>query len=206
MTQSIVVQQPVVASGLILLLHGVGANARGMQEIGEYLAHEFPDSAVIAVNSPDPCDLGSGFQWFSVQGVTEANRPARIAATMGRFEQMIQYWQQQTQVDASQTTLIGFSQGAIMALESAKQQTTALAGRIVSLSGRFAALPQTLVHPPRFLFLHGQQDPVIDVQYAHQAVTCLQQQSVTVESCYYPGMGHQVSAAELSDLVTWLSR
>ncbi len=44
-----------------------------------------PPAWVVSVRSPDPCDQGSGWQWFSVRGVTENSRPARIAEAMPVF-------------------------------------------------------------------------------------------------------------------------
>ena len=35
--------------------------------------------------TPRPADLGGGWQWFSVRGVTEDSRPARIAEAMPSF-------------------------------------------------------------------------------------------------------------------------
>ncbi|WP_459176284.1 esterase [Ewingella americana] len=161
--ESIVVQQPETAADrLILLFHGVGDNPVSMAEIGKFFAHAFPHALVVSIGSPDVCDFGRGFQWFSVQGVTEKNRQSRIDAAMPLFISTVREWQKSSGVTAPNTVLVGFSQGTIMALESTKVEA-GLAGRIVAFSGRFGNLPETPIDAGTLIhFIHGEQDPVIN--------------------------------------------
>ncbi|ODV04291.1 MAG: phospholipase, partial [Rubrivivax sp. SCN 70-15] len=138
-THDLIVQQPAAARQLVLLFHGVGSNARDLLPLGEALSPHLPDALIVSVQAPEAA--GRGWQWFSVQGITEADRPARVAAAMPGFVQTVQRWQDQAGVSTAQTTLIGFSQGAIMSLEST-QLDAPPASRVVALSGRFAQPPR----------------------------------------------------------------
>ena len=73
------------ASQLLLLFHGVGSSAEDLRPLGQALAALRPNDFIVSVRSPDTGDFGQGWQWFSVQGVTESNRPQRGAAAMPRF-------------------------------------------------------------------------------------------------------------------------
>ena len=128
------------ARQLVLLFHGVGASPEGFEPLGPALARD--DRWLVAVRAPFESGFGAGWQWFPVQGVTEANRAERIAAVMPRFADTVRRWQAHTGLGAAQTVLAGFSQGAIMSLEST-QAGEPLATRVVALSGRFAVPPQT---------------------------------------------------------------
>ena len=44
------------------------------------------------LRSPLRSEFGAGWQWFPVQGVTEQNRPARVAAAMPAFLAQVQAW------------------------------------------------------------------------------------------------------------------
>ena len=151
METSIVVQRPVVTTTtknkLVLIFHGVGSSATDMLPLGRSIASFHPDAWVVSINSPDPCEHGSGWQWFSVQGITEANRPSRVVAAMPRFQETIKHWQGISGADATCTWLIGFSQGAIMALEST-QQPQGNSSRVVAIAGRFGSL-LVCRHPAR---------------------------------------------------------
>lgn len=179
------------AARLILLFHGVGSRPEDLVPLGRLLAEADPSAWVVSVRSPEPSDLGSGWQWFSVRGVTEDSRPARIAASMPSFVRCVRDWQARAGVDATATTLIGFSQGAIMALESTQLPET-LAARVISLAGRFASPPRvapehTLVH-----LLHGEQDPVIDPRYSLIAAETMQALGAAVTVELFPNLGHGV--------------
>jgi phospholipase/carboxylesterase len=201
-SQQIVVQQPQGKSQqLILLFHGVGDNPASMAEVGRYLAQTFSDSWIVSIGSPYDCDLGRGYQWFSVQGVTEHNRSARIEEVLPLFEQRVQYWQQQSGVDAAHTVLIGFSQGAIMSLEACVRQPD-LAGVVVSLSGRLARLPDALAaQGPQLHFIHGDSDPVIDVDNACQAASYFQAQGWRCSLDIITQHGHGINQQVLTDVI-----
>lgn len=116
-----VVQRPdKPAKQLLLLFHGVGDNAANMGQIGSWFAPLFPDAMIISVGGVEPCGP-NGRQWFSVQGVTEENRQARIDAIMPTFIETVRYWQQESGVGAEATALIGFSQGRLCPLRASKR-------------------------------------------------------------------------------------
>jgi phospholipase/carboxylesterase len=203
--EGIVVQAPARAGALFLLFHGVGSSPQDLVPLGTRIAREFPEAAVVSVPGPDRSDLGAGLQWFSVVGVTEQTRPQRVAATLDRFVETVRHWQQHTGVDAAGTTLIGFSQGSIMALAAATV-TPPPAARVVSLSGRFSELPGAAPAGVRLHFLHGDHDPVIPVAHAQQAVRHLQAQGASVTLDILPGLGHGVNRAAEDLLVQRLQQ
>lgn len=189
------------ARQLVLLFHGVGASPEGFAALGPTLARE--DRWVVAVRSPFTSDLGSGWQWFSVQGVTEVNRVDRVADAMPLFVQAVQRWQAHTGLGAAQTALAGFSQGAIMALE-AMQSGEPPAARVVALSGRFAGLPRHAAPGVVWRFIHGGQDPVIDAAHSAQAAGQLQSLGADAQAEVLPGLGHGIDARALARLVAAL--
>lgn len=116
-----VVQSPAQpAQQLLLLFHGVGDNPVAMGEIGSWFAPLFPDALVVSIGGVEPSGPASGRQWFSVQGVTEENRRARIDAIMPVFIETVRYWQKQSGVGANATALIGFSQGRLWRWRASK--------------------------------------------------------------------------------------
>lgn len=200
MSQALIVQRPAGPSPqLILLFHGVGGTPEAMLPLAQRMAAEWPEAFVVCVQAPLPSDLGQGFQWFSVQGITDDNRPARVAEAMPLFVETIAHWQRESGVGPEGTALVGFSQGAIMALESTAQPQL-LAGRIVALSGRYARAPhqppaQTTLH-----LVHGKEDPVIHYGQTVMAAKQLVAQGADLTADVLPFLGHTISA-EVQELV-----
>lgn len=197
---SIVIQQPGEQAGqLILLFHGVGARPESMAWLGGRLATEFPKAMVVSVAAPTRSDIALGFQWFSVVDVTEENRPARIAEVMPSFAACVAYWQAQAGVTAAATALIGFSQGAVMALESTRLEAP-LASRVVAICGRFAALPDAAPADVAVHMLHGKADTVIPYSHTVNAAHRLRDLGCDVTADVLPFIGHEIHP-ELAELV-----
>jgi len=198
-TGDIVLHRPTApARQLVLLFHGVGASPEGFQALAPALARD--DRWVVAVRSPFASDLGAGWQWFSVQGVTEANRSERIAAALPRFAEAVQRWQAHTGLSSAQTVLAGFSQGAIMSLEST-QVGDPLAARVVALSGRFAVPPRMAPPGVVWRFIHGAQDAVIPSRFSTDAAAQLQALGADTQVHILPGLGHGIDQRALGLLV-----
>lgn len=196
--QDLIVQRPAKPSQLLLLFHGVGSSARDLAPLGEALAPHLPGATIVSVQAPEAA--GRGWQWFSVQGVTEANRPARVAAAMPGFVQAVTQRQQAYGVGVAATTLIGFSQGAIMALEST-QLDTPPAARVIALSGRFARPPRTAQASVHTHLMHGDVDAVMPVQGAVDALTQLQALGAVATLDRFPGLGHGIDQRVLDAIV-----
>jgi phospholipase/carboxylesterase len=194
MQDAVIIQRPSsprpAPAELVLLFHGVGSDAENLRPLGEALAGTLNHAWIVSVRSPDASELG-GWQWFSVQGITEANRPARVAATMPRLVETIGHWQREAGVDAAATTLIGFSQGAIMALESTQLQLPP-ADRVAAIAGRFAQSPRIAPTHARIHLLHGEQDRVMPFALAAEAAERLQALGANLTLDRFVGLGHGI--------------
>jgi phospholipase/carboxylesterase len=178
----------------IIFLHGVGSSGAAMRPLAEALgvtatAH-FPDGS-------DPFDMGPGRQWFSVRGISEENRPARIAVAMPGFRGMIESFG-----DPKDSVLIGFSQGAIMALHAVADGLPVKA--VFALSGRVAGPVPTRTNWPPITLLHGKADPVIPSQMAKATEAWLCAAGATPSLQIFDGLAHGVDNRVISGLVEQL--
>ena len=197
-TQDLIVQRPAKPNPLALLFHGVGSNARDLAPLGEVLASHLPDAAVVSVQAPE--GSGRGWQWFSVQGITEANRPARVVAAMPGFVRALMQWQRACAVGPARTTLIGFSQGAIMALEST-QVDHPPAACVFALSSRFAQAPRIARASVRTHLMHGDADAVMPVRGAIDALAQLEGLGAVATLDRFPGLGHGIDQRVVDAIV-----
>lgn len=186
-----IVQQPEnAAKQLLLFFHGVGDNPANMANIASWFVPLFPEALIVSVGGVEPCGP-TGRQWFSVQGVTEENRQARIDAIMPVFIETVRYWQQQSGVGPQATALVGFSQGSIMSLESLKAQPD-LASRVIAFNGRYATLPKKASAAATVHLIHGGEDRVIDLAHAVAAQEALLQAGGDVTLDIVEDLGHVI--------------
>ncbi|WP_025140460.1 esterase [Achromobacter sp. DH1f] len=154
---------------LFILLHGVGGSPDNLLPLAEAVRAAFPAAAVLIPEGFEPFDGGgTGRQWFSVRGVSEENRPERVAQAMPPLEAYVRQAQARFGLLQSDTALAGFSQGAIMALELV-QAHDGMAGRVIAFSGRYAQLPKAAPQYTTLHLLHGADDPVMHVSHIQAA-------------------------------------
>ncbi len=193
MSDSIIIQRPDGQAGqLFLLFHGSGSSARDMEPVGAWLANEFPIAFIVSVNAPLRADIGLGYQWFSVAGINESERKARVKAAMPQFLDTIKHWRIESGVAPAATAIIGFSQGAIMALETSSLEEH-IAGRLVAIAGRFAGLPPHARSDTTLHLIHGKQDPVIPYQLTIEAAEHIIDLGGDITADIIPFIGHEIN-------------
>ena len=143
-------QGPADATTRLVVLHGWGADADDLLDLGEMLAGEA--AQVLALRAPQPHPGGFGRQWYDLQtpnwpGLAEARQDLRQ-----RLEELA------SQMPLSQTVLLGFSQGAAMALDAASDMP--LAG-LIACSGYPHPEWEPQAPQAEILLTHGEQDPVV---------------------------------------------
>lgn len=198
LNKSIVVAQPEAAAQLVLLFHGAGGTPDDMLPLGKRLAATYPQACVVSVCAPQLCSLG-GYQWFSLDGLTDENRLERVDAARPAFLSTVWHWQKLTGLDAQRTALIGFSQGAIMALEST-HETPLPAARVAALGGRFVRLPEPVTDAVTYYLLHGKGDPVVPYGYTVTAAEYLVARDGDVVADVLPFVDHAITP-EVIDLL-----
>ena len=177
---------------LLLLLHGVGADGRSMAPLAQALRAEFPQAAIVAPDAPHPFEAGgAGRQWFSVRGIDEANRVPRAATALVPLATWVRATQQRLGVGPAATALVGFSQGAILALDLAAAED-GLAGRVLAFAGRYAQLPAVAPQHTTLHLFHGGADAVIPVAHARAALEHLAALHGDATIDIAEGVGHEL--------------
>ena len=192
-SQTLVVQKPEKAAQLILVFHGVGSNPMNMVPIAQAFAETFPQAFVASVPGAFDSELApAGRQWFSVTGITDENRPERIAEALPLFEAVVRQLQAYSGVDAAGTALVGFSQGAMMSLAASKQPEP-VASRFIAMAGRYAPLPTEPIHENCSIHLiHGKTDAVVHYSNTIEAALRLKELGADFTADVLPFVGHEL--------------
>lgn len=168
------------AKGLIVFLHGYGADGNDLLGLADPMAQHLPGVAYVAPDAPERCAGGGfGFQWFPIpwlDGSTQAAADAGLAAASEDLNGFLDARLADEGLAPDRLVLVGFSQGAMMSMHIAPRREKEVAG-IVAISGRLLQ-PEMLaeeakVKPP-VLLIHGDQDPVVpfsDMGKAGDALT-----------------------------------
>ncbi len=189
---------------MVVVMHGRGADMNDLADLAPML-----DAAggcrFVFPNASKPFEpypgMAMGWTWF------EGWPPNHESVVESRGE-MLRFLDEVTQkypTPEGKLIVGGFSQGALMALDSGLRTTLKLAGIIVMSGGLYEPdLPDLPSHAGLpVLIAHGTADEVVPVNYARRARRVLEDAGLDVEYHEYP-MGHQVAAEEAAVVKAFL--
>jgi phospholipase/carboxylesterase len=188
---------------LVLFLHGVGSNGADLRQLSQHFAQSLPGAVFLSPDGTQPFDGGGNArQWFSVAGVTEANRPARIEAARPALDTLIDAAKAQAKAD--QVILIGFSQGSIMALDALARGKVS---EVVAFAGRLAFTGTPTPQPQaRALLVGGMADQVISHRLSSEAGERLAAVGVDAKVVILSGVPHTITGEGIAAAQAFLAQ
>ena len=182
---------------LVVLLHGYGADGEDLIGLGEPLGEVLPEALFAAPDAPARCAQNPfGYEWFPLdfERMVESVSIGMPLARQPVFDYLDDLWAR-TGLSAEDTFLLGFSQGAMLALHVGLSLPDELLG-IVSFSGALVppdgfgsvALPR-----PPICLVHGELDTVVDPGLTRQAAQALSVAGYDVGLHLSPGMPHGIA-------------
>jgi phospholipase/carboxylesterase len=201
------------ANGLVVFLHGYGADGNDLIELGRQWRALLPQAAFVSPHAPERC-LGApmGRQWFAL-----SNRPPDdpagaedrwngVVKARGAVDAFLDAELQRLGLDDSKLALVGFSQGTMMALHVGLRRRRAPAA-IVGFSGMLvgedrlkeATARDARGAPPPILLIHGDQDPLIPLEAMFMAAEALAGAQVPTQWHLSLGIAHGIDEGGLRD-------
>jgi len=196
-------------SPLYVYLHGAGATALAMVQVADRFAQAYPQAAHLIPDGFVTDDATPDLRGWFTGAVGDASTLAeRVASSLPALVEFVRDAQRQLGVTPIATALVGFSQGAVVALEVAQAHPD-LVGRVVAFGGRYATVPSgaptAVIH-----LVHGKDDAVVPARHAVEAATRLLALGADVTADVVPGIGHAPHPAlverALGHLQTFLPR
>jgi phospholipase/carboxylesterase len=196
--------------GLLVMLHGWGANAQDVAGLSAYL--DLPDYQFLFPDAPFPHPYTStGRMWYGLPSDYSffSNPAFRDQPELKESRSLLLNWlrslEGSTGVPLTQTILGGFSQGGAMTLDIGLDLP--LAGLMV-LSGYLhaplqpAGSPSPIAVPPT-LIVHGQQDEVVPLAAAQNVRQSLLNLGASVQY-FEENMGHEIQPVVLSHMQSFI--
>ncbi len=184
---------PENAQQRLVLLHGWGADADDLLDLGELLVS--PQTSVVALRAPEPHPYGSGRQWYDLQPIDWDALPAARSSLKARLLALAE------SVPLERTVLLGFSQGAAMALDVGT--ALPLAG-IAACSGYPHQGWQAPPACPPVLLTHGRQDPVVPFMASEELLQQLQASGQSAQLLAFDG-GHGIDESLFPELKRFIT-
>ena len=209
MTLEHLVRRPAAAGGkppLLALLHGIGVDEQDLFALAGHLDGRF---LVVSARAPFEAEA-IGYAWYAIDWSAFPPRAdaAQARESRDRLTRFLGEAVATYGADPAGVHLLGFSQGASMALAVALSRPD-LVRSAVAHSGRVLRplLPES--PPPGLaglpvLWQHGRRDPVVPVAFADEARGLLEPLGVALTRRDYD-LGHEIGPESLHDLAGWLA-
>jgi phospholipase/carboxylesterase len=195
------------ARACVIWLHGLGADGHDFEPIVPGLG--LPDSLGVRFVFPHapvrPVTINGGMPmraWFDLRQPDLAQEPdlSGIDQSVARLEALLAQ-QEATGIARERIVLAGFSQGGVVALETALGMQDKPAG-VLALS-TWLARPVGDGYGLRVFMAHGEHDSIVPPALAAQGRDALRTLGAEVDWHSYP-MAHAVHPSEVADIGAWL--
>ncbi len=187
---------------LVVLLHGYGADGEDLIGLAEPLGEVLPHALFAAPNAPVRCAQNPfGYEWFPLdfEAMVESVGLGTPLARGAVLEYLDDLWVR-TGLGAADTFLVGFSQGAMVALHIGLSLPEKPLG-LVSFSGALVppeGFGTDLLPKPPVCLVHGELDTVVDPILTRQAAQTLSAAGYQVSFHLSPGLPHGIAPDGLS--------
>ena len=188
---------------LVVLLHGYGADERDLVGAARRVGLRGP---LLSVRGPERA--GRGWSWFPINFRAARRYPPDAADRV--LERLAAFLAQEKSGHDGEVVVLGFSQGAMMAMMLAVEHPDSV-DRAIALSG---TLPRPVQTPddwdpataPLIYAIHGKADTVIPLERARQAQKWLEEAGAEPTYMEYDGMKHTIGDDVVNDLQNYLRR
>jgi phospholipase/carboxylesterase len=156
---------------LLVFLHGAASSPEAFAPVAVAWQLKFPGATAALLQGAQA--LARGARWFDPADRDERGAP-RLAAAVAAAAARIAALQRSLGLPAERTVLVGFEQGATVALELARAHPT-VASIVVAYSARLASPLRTGERiEPTVHLIHGALDSVVPLVHATRALRGLE--------------------------------
>ncbi|HEY8578532.1 MAG TPA: phospholipase [Beijerinckiaceae bacterium] len=202
------------ARQLVVFLHGYGASGDDLIAIGSQWAAALPDAAFVSPSAPEPCEhMAEGRQWFRLTDRNPHERWAGCVSAAPHIDAFLDAELAARGLGDDALALVGFSQGAMMALHVGLRRRRPPAG-ILAYSGVLVG-PEKLEEAvagrgpqdlPAIFLVHGSHDDVIPAEALFSSAGALAEAGVPAQWRLCMGLAHGIDGSGLHHGAVWLAR
>ena len=186
---------------IVLFLHGYGSNGSDLMTLKDYFHLNQSETEFISPNAPESCEFNFfGYQWFALNERTVEEIQRGLKSAFFYLDDMVNNIVKKFEVKTEQISILGFSQGSMLATYYALQKENTFQN-IFSLSG---SLPKKILNEidlkknnTKYLIFHGKIDDVVSPNQALETHDFLIDKKMESQIVIDDSCGHSISPLAL---------
>ena len=193
----------------VILCHGYGGDGKDISIVGHYWKNFLPDTLFICPDAPEVCkDNPEGFQWFDLMDQTEDEILSKSLIAEGKLNKLIDEVKESNQLKIDQISLVGFSQGCMISLQTALKRKDKIKC-LIGYSGKILNqdhLRKNIHSRPEIYLMHGDIDNVVPLNSLLEAKEFFSKQKYEISTKIFKNCEHRIPAEGLSAGLEFLKK
>ncbi len=178
---------------IVVLIHGYGANGQDLIGLAPEWAQIAPHAAFVAPDAPEPVPgYPAGRQWFPITQMDPTLLARGAEAAAPSLDRFFDRELEQAGLGPDRLVIMGFSQGAMLALHLGARRNPPPAAVLAYSGGILAPPPAGRPLPPIFM-CHGDADATVPAEALLASIEMLGALGGRVQWRLEPGVGHGIS-------------
>ena len=194
---------------VIILCHGYGGDGKDISIVAHYWKNFLPNTLFVCPNAPEVCKVNpDGFQWFDLMDQADDEILSKSLSAENNLNKLIDEVIERNKLNINQISLVGFSQGCMISLQTAlkrKDQIKCLIG----YSGKILNpkhLSKNILSRPEIYLMHGDKDNVVPITSLLEAKDFFLKQDYQIKTKIFKNCEHRIPTEGLSAGLEFLKK
>ena len=185
----------------VILCHGYGGDGKDISVVAHYWKNFLPNTLFICPNAPEICKVNpDGFQWFDLTEQTEDEILSKSLIAEKKLNTLIDEVKNNNKIKSDQISLVGFSQGCMISLQTALKRREQIKC-LIGYSGKILNpdhLRKNIHSRPDIYLMHGDIDQVVPVSHMLEAKEFFLKQKYKINTKIFKDCEHRIPTEGLS--------
>ena len=190
------------ANKLLVMLHGIGSDGEDLIGLVPFMQKSLPDYHFFAPNGVERYEP-SGYQWFSILDRSPKAIMQSVLTNTPQILNLIQSKQRELGITNTETVLLGFSQGTMIASYltfSADEPYHAMVG----YSGRLIPPPQLKNTSTPICIIHGEDDDIVEANESDVMQKYCNKHGISNQLKIIPNLKHSIDMSGIECALNFL--
>ena len=193
----------------IILCHGYGRDGKDISVIANYWKNFLPNTLFLCPDAPEVCKVNpAGFQWFDLMDQSEDEILSKSLVAENKLNKFIDEVKEKNQLKTEEISLVGFSQGCMISLQTALKRKDSIkcligySGKILNLTH----LSKNILSRPEIYLMHGDKDQVVPISHLLEAKEFFLNEKYEINTKIFKNCEHRIPTEGLSTGLEFLKK
>ena len=180
---------------VIILCHGYGGDGKDISSLAINWQRFLPEAIFLCPDAPEVCAISpQGYQWFDLNVEKEEIILEKSLIAEEKLSLFIDQVLDNLQLDSDSLSLVGFSQGTMISIQTALKKIKKI-NCLIGYSGKLINqkhLSDNIKSKPKIFLMHGANDTIVSPVYLLEAKEYLIDKKIKVKTKLFKNCEHKI--------------